>query len=336
MSRLSKVAEYYRVAGAVAEIEKGNSSSKYRHIPFYLVDMIKTRLQYRLGAAEYLKLNVYRLSAHQRKQIVTRHDRDRIVRHYNDATQTERLNNKLTFLTDYAHFTGRSFLPIQDVAFEEFQKFLLKYKSIIAKHADGGQGIGMKIYNLSDENANLEDIYHDIRAHNYDVVEELLVQHPSFAAINKHGFPVIRVLTFLDERSVVKILATTLTVGQNDDVINLHRGGIYLNIDSETGRISSVGIDEDDNTYEHHPLTKQRFVGFQIPMWKALLQLVIEASIINPDVRYVGWDVGISPTGPVLIEANVISPGIIAIQHPVITGEQQIGEKFRDILDGLP
>jgi|LSQX01.2.fsa_nt_gb glutathione synthase/RimK-type ligase-like ATP-grasp enzyme len=71
-------------------------------------------------------------------------------------------------------------------------------------------------------------------------------------------------------------------------------------------------------------------------MWKALLQLVIEASIINPDVRYVGWDVGISPTGPVLIEANVISPGIIAIQHPVITGEQQIGEKFRDILDGLP
>ena len=81
----------------------------------------------------------------------------------------------------------------------------------------------MKIHNLSDDNANLEDIYHDIRLHNYDVVEELLVQHPSFAAINKHGFPVIRVLTFLDERSVVKILATTLTVGQNDDVINLHR-----------------------------------------------------------------------------------------------------------------
>ncbi|HBG01456.1 MAG TPA: hypothetical protein DDW87_07785 [Firmicutes bacterium] len=336
MSLLSKLTEYYQVAGTVKEIEIGNPSRRHSHVYFYFVDMIKTRLRFRLGAAEYLKLGIYRLSPDQRNQIVTRHDRDRIVRHYNDVSQMHRLNNKLTFLTDYASFTGRSFLAINDVTFEEFEKFMLTHKSIIAKHSDGGQGEGIKTYSLSDGQSNIEDIYHDIRVRNHDVVEELLVQHPSFAPINKYGFPVVRVLTFLDEKSMVHILATTLTVAVNDVVVNLHRGGIYLNIDGESGKVSSLGIDEQDNIYEYHPLTKEKFVGFQIPLWEALLELVQAASKITPEVRYVGWDVGVSPTGPVLIEANVINPGIVAIQHPVITGGSLIGEKFRGILAGLP
>ena len=144
----------------------------------------------------------------------------------------------------------------------------------------------------------------------------------------------IRILTFLNSNSEVDIVSAFLTVGVGDEVINLHRGGIAMNVDVTDGIINSVGVDEIGDTYEKYPLTDYRFSGFYIPMWSDLLKTVESAAHVLPNIRYVGWDVGICKNGPVLIEANAIRPGITSVQVPCFNNVA-IYKRFEEIREGL-
>ncbi len=53
-----------------------------------------------------------------------------------------------------------------------------------------------------------------------------------------------------------------------------------------------------------HPLTGIRFENYPVPFFHQAKELVIRAASLLPDLRLVGWDVGIGETGPVLIEGN--------------------------------
>ena len=39
-------------------------------------------------------------------------------------------------------------------------------------------------------------------------------------------------------------------------------------------------------------------------MWREILDLLQEAARVVPSVRYVGWDVAVTPDGPLLVEGN--------------------------------
>ena len=69
-----------------------------------------------------------------------------------------------------------------------------------------------------------------------------------------------------------------------------------------------------------HPITGTKIKGFQIPFWKEAKEMVVEAAKLSSHVRYVGWDVGMSVNGPVLIEGNQF-PG-----HDIY----QVAEKIKD------
>ena len=44
--------------------------------------------------------------------------------------------------------------------------------------------------------------------------------------------------------------------------------------------------------------------GFQFPDWDKATDLVKRASMVIPQVAYIGWDVAFSDKGPVLVEGN--------------------------------
>ena len=46
------------------------------------------------------------------------------------------------------------------------------------------------------------------------------------------------------------------------------------------------------------------FEGFRIPYWNEVRELVKNVHAKLPDIRSIGWDVAITPNGPVLIEGN--------------------------------
>lgn len=52
------------------------------------------------------------------------------------------------------------------------------------------------------------------------------------------------------------------------------------------------------------PVTKVIFTGKQLPYWPEIKDLCLKATQITPFCRSVGWDLGITSKGPVLIEGN--------------------------------
>lgn len=56
--------------------------------------------------------------------------------------------------------------------------------------------------------------------------------------------------------------------------------------------------------YENHPITKTLILGFKIPFWDEIVEMITEAAWIVPQVRTVGWDVAVTQEGPLIIEGN--------------------------------
>lgn len=82
--------------------------------------------------------------------------------------------------------------------------------------------------------------------------------------------------------------------------------------------------------YRNHPETGALISGKTIPYWAEAEKMVLTASEkIAPGVRYAGWDVMITPNGPILIEANPW-PGVQLIQvHAPLLGDT----RFREFLE---
>lgn len=84
--------------------------------------------------------------------------------------------------------------------------------------------------------------------------------------------------------------------------------------------------------YRVHPETGALIIGTMVPFWAEAESMVLTASrMIAPGIRYAGWDVIITPTGPIIIEANPW-PGVQLIQvHAPLLGDI----RFREFLESF-
>jgi hypothetical protein len=97
-------------------------------------------------------------------------------------------------------------------------------------------------------------------------------------------------------------------------------GGLMAPVDDTNGVIRGPAVDKDGRVYDLHSETGQVFEGFALPMWPEVLALVERVVRLIPDAGYVGWDVGISSSGPVVIEGNTDPGTYVSLQRPVYTG----------------
>ncbi|WP_342078077.1 sugar-transfer associated ATP-grasp domain-containing protein [Yoonia sp. SS1-5] len=84
-------------------------------------------------------------------------------------------------------------------------------------------------------------------------------------------------------------------------------GSMLAHIDANAGKVTQcrrgVGLNAED--IETHPVSAQPIVGFKLPHWEAARKLVMDTHSVFPDLGVIGWDVGISADGPVIIEGNL-------------------------------
>lgn len=75
----------------------------------------------------------------------------------------------------------------------------------------------------------------------------------------------LRVITFRNGDRF-EVFGGGLRVGNNGLCVdNAHGGGIFCEIDPESGKIITDGLDEYSNSYVTHPMTGVPFKGMQIP-----------------------------------------------------------------------
>jgi len=147
------------------------------------------------------------------------------------------------------------------------------------------------------------------------VIQRRVTAHTELRVFNPVTLPTIRVVTCLDDRDVwVPRAVLKLPVGRAG-VDNFHAGGIACPVDPATG-VVSAGIPKDGFDWlSVHPESRIRFDGMRLPFWREVIATVNRAAPLFSDLKCLGWDLAITDSGPLLIEANY-EWGVDIVQRP--------------------
>mgnify|MGYP004492367409 CR=1 FL=1 len=168
---------------------------------------------------------------------------------------------------------------------------------------------------------------------NIGILEEIVVQHPDMAKLCPTSVNTCRIATLLGDKKQ-GIVYAFLRIGNGKVMDNVDCGGMAARIDLESGKLLTVGADKQGNTYEKHPMTGTPIVGFTIPYWEEAKAMCLEAAQVVPQMRFVAWDVAITPNGPTFIEGNSFPSHAVpqfAAHYPDGIGILPEFEKFIDL-----
>lgn len=114
----------------------------------------------------------------------------------------------------------------------------------------------------------------------------------------------VRIYTVNDGNNVYIMGTYVRFGGKNSIVDNIHSGGMSCVVDIDSGIIASPGVDLRGNKVLFHPATGKLICGVKIPQWNKVLDMVVRAAKVHPEIGYTGWDFAISDDAVCLIEAN--------------------------------
>lgn len=139
------------------------------------------------------------------------------------------------------------------------------------------------------------------------LLEECLEPHGFFQKICPYSIPSLRIVTFVDPGGEAEVLFASVRLSRKGtDVSNVEQGAVVANIDIATGALSVGRVKPQYGFAEHnvHPDSNVLFAGETVPMWPQVIETAKQAALATPGHRSVGWDIALTPTGPVIIEGN--------------------------------
>lgn len=268
------------------------------------LDMIASAVRYGAGYYDYLTFGFWGLTAKQRATYITRVKSKKLVTFLNDASYEHIFNDKEEFHSVFPEFTRREALNFRTASKEEVAAFVQRHPVLFAKPAHGSCGKDCQRFALADYE-DFDALYAALEANNAWLLEELLVQHPQNAEVYPNAINCMRMITLLDDAGEPHVIFVTQKYGLNGRVVDNY--GFGCRVDLETGRICSPGVSGDGSlgiVYEEHPMTHVKLVGREIPCFFEACEMVKKAALRIPQMRYIGWDVGITPDGPAIVEGN--------------------------------
>lgn len=308
-------------------IEKMHKKSGKSRV-YLFADTVMTGIKYQAGYVDYLNAEMWNMNAAQKSDVITRGINNEYVIKYNDFDYTHYFLNKADFNKMFDKYLRREWIEIDTEADKDkFNSFIEGKEAVIVKPLNEMGGTGVTKVKAVPES------FEQVQTMLPVLVEELIEQEESLAELNPSSVNSIRVVSFLKKDGTPVILAAYLRVGQGGVVDNFCSGGMLTAIDLETGVVFGPGVDIDNNVFYNHPLTGKPLVGFQVPQFEEIKAMVLEAALMVPQVRYVGWDVSVSKKGPCFIEGNEY-PGHVFFNfpqhHPDGKGQRS---KFEAIMD---
>lgn len=286
--------DYGRMFRTINEIHK--KTNKNRIILFF--DVIYCGIKYQAGYLDYSLFEMYNLNKEQRKTVITRGINNSFIKKYNNPSYTHIFNNKNEFNEKFKKFIKRDWMIVNENNKKEFLKFIKNKDQIMIKPIDGTHGD--RIEKLSTKQ---EDLYEHILETKAYLVEEVVKQNDIMQSLNSSSINTVRAITVFKNNKAY-IVAAYIRIGNGKVVDNFNNGGMTAPINVDNATIEFPALDKKGNLYEKHPITGTKIIGFKIPKWDEIQQLVTEAGKVIPEVRFVGWDVCISDKGPLLIEGN--------------------------------
>jgi hypothetical protein len=136
------------------------------------------------------------------------------------------------------------------------------------------------------------------------LVEEKVSNSDQLNALYPYSLNCFRVITIKLDGRPCKIFTWGLKLGCGKSVVdNIGAGGIYVIFD-EKGRSIGAWPKGYEQVFTHHPDTGAPLVGIQIEGAESVRELALEASRKFSFMGTIGWDIGLTEKGPVIIEGN--------------------------------
>lgn len=331
--KLSSILNRFELASIKRLINNAKNVAQYskKSTLYVLFDMCKSILKDNVGYMEYNLFHFVGKSQDLRNTYVTFDYSQALFKMLNDRGYVEVFDNKLKFNELFKNCIGREFIDAAHCTYEEFEKYCEGKKQIFCKPVDSCSGKGIYKNIDIDENTNIATL-HQFMIDNDLFCEDTIVQHEKMNELNASSINTIRITTVLKDDKVYPMYAL-LRIGTNNSTVdNVASGGIYTVL-SEDGVIENpCWSDKTICTYTNHPTNGVDLIGFKVPMFKRAVNLCKKAALKEKHIRYVGWDVAITPNGPVLVEGNQL-PGYDMPQNYFVTGDDVgILPRFEGIL----
>ncbi len=179
-------------------------------------------------------------------------------------------------------------------------------KSFFCKPIDGRMGQNIFVLDKSTFRKSNDALINLILSQAF-IFQDLILQHETLNAINKYSANTLRIVTYKNKENKVTILSGFIRLGRNGAIVdNAHAGGIVVSVNKDTGKMRDEGVQLMDNgggVFYKHPDTGIVFDNFQIPCFSQVKDIVSKAATLL-NFPLLGWDVAITPNGPVIVEVN--------------------------------
>lgn len=138
------------------------------------------------------------------------------------------------------------------------------------------------------------------------LLQERVSQDPALAKLHPQSTNTLRLVTY-NEAGRISLFSASLRVGTGGrPADNWSSGGILLAVDPNSGRVRGEGFMKPTFGLRVacHPDSGVVFDGFVVPRFFEAVDLVKACHSLLPGLHSIGWDVAVTPEGPVLLEGN--------------------------------
>jgi hypothetical protein len=267
-----------------------------------LVDMLAQAAFHETAFQDYVDWDFAMLSAAERKTFMTHPLSQRLAERFDAPEGRLLFQDKIAFDETFDEFLGREWLRVESASVDEVRDFVTRHGRVMGKVPFSNSGLGVERH----EAAQVTDwaAFRELLiAKGQTLLEELIVQHPTLAELCPGTVNTTRVTAFFDGQRA-RILSMAQKFGRGAASDQQTFGGFYTMLDRETGHSMGPGYDSHDGVHRVHPESGVSIPDFQLPLFETVQPFMDRVAAVVPSVRYVGWDIVMGPSGPVLVEGN--------------------------------
>ncbi len=287
--------------GSVLERAKEASAQHKKWTPAVVVDMLWQAGFRNVGFQDYIDYDFAILTAAERATYMTHPVSNQLSQKFDHPDFRYIFQDKVEFDRVFSEHLHREWMVVEEGNAAEVFAFAQRHGTIVTKEPVGQAGTGVHRYHAA-EITDAEEFHRGLLARGELLIEEVIVQHAALAAVCPGTVNTTRITAFFDgERTHILAMAQKFGRGAVSDQMTF--GGFYTMLDDD-GRAVGPGYDSHGHVHARHPDSGFVIGDFQLPMMDEVRSFIDRVARVVPQVQYVGWDVVVTPDGPVLVEGN--------------------------------
>lgn len=198
-------------------------------------------------------------------------------------------------------------------------------------HPENGWLMAGKRLSSAETRAHIENLS---KQQDY-IVQHRMQDHPVLRSFGIDGVVTVRIVT-IKTRTMARpegLIAALRLPNPRHRIPNMADQGLICRVDWNSGLTwSAEGTTPGYEALKAHPQTGATLGGIQVPFWQECKDLCYAAHLVQPTLNNMGWDLIITPEGPLLLEANTRWGGYSA----QVGGTPLLRSRFPELYEEWP